>query len=417
LNRCQYGSERKENMNRKLFPVFSLIMLISLVIAGIAPVQAGGKDQWIQIPFPTSDGITQGIFSLEVFRGKLYASSSDYENGLTIWRMEKRGDWTQVSEAGFGNSLLATPEDFVVFKNMLYISTGDWNNRTVGQIWRTPDGNHWEPVTVDGFGQPNVDFFGRFAVYKNMIYVAAQMRWDDETPVGAQIWRSATGDSGTWEKVVDEGMGDNFSIGITSMAVFKGSLYAALETDWFHPVSIWRTNDGSTWEVVKNDGFGYPDPLPAESFMLNSPGSFAILKGYLYLGIAAVDLAAVDWEHPEINSSPAQIWRTKDGVNWEQVMKDGWGDWRNFKVDSLVTYNNQLYAATWGNNWAWGMPDGGTQVWRSPDGLHWTPSNEPGFGDSWNWVVHLGCAVTEYKGSLYYGTMNDAGGQIWKLSK
>ena len=35
----------------------------------------------------------------------------------------------------------------ISYNGMLYIATGDWNGRTVGEIWRSPDGVNWEPVT------------------------------------------------------------------------------------------------------------------------------------------------------------------------------------------------------------------------------------------------------------------------------
>jgi hypothetical protein len=97
-------------------------------------------------------------------------------------------------------------------------------------------------------------------------------------------------------------------------------------------------------------------------------------------------------------------------------MGDSFGDWRNYKVDSLYTFQGQIYAGTFCFDWMNGYYDSGTQIWRSSDGLSWTQVNENGFGDPYNWVVHLAIGVTEYKGNLYYGTLNDFGGQTWKFS-
>lgn len=418
MKRCQYGSERKENMNRKLFFLLTLMLTVSLVLGGSLPAQAGTPDKWTRVPFSTDDSPNTGVTSMVVFNGNLYAASQDFVNGMRIWRMGKRGAWTQVSEAGFGNPLLSTPEDMIVFNGMLYATANDWMQRTIPQLWRSSDGLTWEPIILDGFGQDNVSLFHRYVVYKNMLYVTASMQWLDEfTPVGVQIWRSATGAPGTWEKVVEDGMGDNMALEISSFVQFKGALYAAVQTDWFHPTRIWRTYDGVNWEALKNDGFGYPDPLPDEFLIYDSPGVMAVFKDYMYLGMAVIDVMTVDWEHPEANSSPAKIWRTKDGVNWEPVVLDGFGNWRNRKIDSLIVHRGQLYAATWTDNWVWGLYDSGIQIWRSPDGLHWTQINEDGFGDPYNWSVHLGANVLTYKNALYFGSVNDNGGQIWKLTK
>jgi hypothetical protein len=405
-------------MKRKLLFVLGLTLIFSLVAVSSLPAEAGTPDKWTRVPFSTDDSPNTGVTSMVVFKGNLYAASQDFVNGMRIWRMGKRGAWTQVSEAGFGDPMLSTPEDMIVFKGMLYATAGDWWQRTVSQLWRTPDGYHWEAVTTDGFGESDIYLFHRYVIYKDMLYVGAGRRWVDEnTPVGLQIWRSATGAPGTWVKVVDDGMGDSMALDISSFCEFKGALYAAVQTDWIHPSRIWRTYDGVNWEVLKNDGFGYPDPLPEESLFYDTPGVMTVFKDYMYLGMAVIDLMTVDWEHPEANSSPAKIWRTKDGVNWEPVVLDGFGDWRNRKIDSLIVHRGQLYAATWTDNWVWGLNDGGIQVWRSPDGMHWTQINEGGFGDPDNWSVHLGANVLPYKNSLYFGSVNPNGGQIWKLTQ
>ena len=221
---------------------------------------------------------------------------------------------------------------------------------------------------------------------------------------------------GHGRKVVDNGMGDSLAMAINDFVVFKGALYAAIETDYFHPTRIWRTVDGINWEVTKNDGFGYLNPLPEDAVYFDSPGAFAIFRDYLYLGLATLRFDTIDWENPANNTSPAQIWRTKDGYHWEPVVQDGFGDWHNEKLETMVTYQGQLYAFTMALDWVNGSYEEGMQAWRSTDGLHWNQINENGFGDAYNWVSHMSIDNAAYKGSLYVGTLNDNGGQIWKLS-
>jgi len=406
-------------MKRVWFAFLSLVMIIGLLAMGNFPAQAGAPDQWTRIPFETDDSFNYGILSLEVFKGHLYAGSQDYDNGMRIWRMESDNRWTQVTQAGFGDPLLSAPLDMIQFNGMLYVLGGDWWGRTVGQIWRSPDGYTWDAVTTDGFGQPGALNFNLAVVYNDMLYVSTSgQSLDDGSPAGLQIWRSASGAAGTWEKVVNGGLNDPVNNALTSLIPFKGALYAAVESwDWLSPSQVWRTVDGVQWQVVKS-GFGYPDPLPEDAQFAETSGSLAVFKDYLYLGLLNYDVNAADWENPANNTGPGQIWRSKDGLNWEAVMLGGFGDWRSWKVDGITTFKGQLYAWTWTTNWViWGN-DGGAQVWRSPDGLTWTQVNDDGFGDLYNWVVHLNVGVAEYKGGLYFGTLNDAtGGQIWRLTK
>lgn len=401
-------------MKRNLLFVFSFILIASLLATGTIATQAGVPGQWAQIPFTTGDSSNTGVVAIEVFKGKLFAATQDFAIGMCVWRMEDDQTWTQVTEAGFGVPELSTPQDMISYDGMLYVASGDWWGRTTGQLWRSPTGEigSWEAVTVDGFGQPELGAINKFAVFNEMLYLGAS------TPAGLQIWRSATGAPGAWERVVADGMGDPLAMEISSFAVFKGALYAAIQTDWFHPTRIWRTMDGMNWEVVRDNGFGY-DQFPPEAFVMDTPGSFAVFQDYLYLGVTTLDFGTVDWGVPENNISPAEIWRTKDGMNWERVVDEGFGVWHNVKPESLYVFEGRLYVATYSYRWTDDVPVPGTgiQVWSSPDGLSWTQINENGFGDYNNWVSHQASDVTAYNGRLYYGTLNNNGGQIWTLTQ
>lgn len=394
-------------MKHRWFTMLALIAAICLAGGVLAPAQAAAPVDWSQIPFQ-KDGNT-GIHTLEVFKGSLYASTQNYDTGLRIWRMGDNQTWTPVSEAGFGNPLLSDVMDLMPFKGMLYASAGDYNERTAGQMWRSADGATWEAVTTDAFGEENVPLLGKFAIFNDQLYVAAHTNTHaDWTSDGVQIWRSASGAAGSWERVVNEGMGDTLANGITSLIVFKDALYAVVETDWNHPTRLWRTFDGANWTVVFNDGFG--DPFNYSS------GGAAVFQDYLYVGTVSQDINTVNWGDPAANPSPSQIWRSKDGLTWEVVVKDGFGDWTNYKLESLYVFEGQLYAGTWSVEWV-NFNWAGAQIYRSPDGVNWTLINTHGFGDPHNWATHLSVDVTAYQGSLYYGTLNPQGGQIWKLSQ
>ncbi len=400
-------------MKRKWFVLFNLVLIACLLAVGSVPVQASTPDRWTQIPLPAEVSLTPGTTALEVFQGKLFASFMDFDRGTAIWRMEKDGLWNRATEFGFGTQEISAVADMISFKGMLYATATDWANRIPSsQLWRSRDGHNWEAVTKNGFDQPYSSKFNQFEIFNDKLYMSAGMYGPDGSSVGLQIWRSTTGAPGTWHKVVNNGLGDTLATGTTALIAFKGALYTIIETDWQNPTRVWRTRDGVNWSVVTNDGFG--DPFNV------SPGGAAIFRDYLYIGMQNLDESKVDSNNPANNPGPGQIWRTKDGLHWERVMTGGFGDWHNYKVDSLYTFNGRLYAATYCYDWVTNVDEEGVQVWSSPDGLHWTQVNENGFGDKYNYVTHLSVDVTDYKGSLYYGTWNEGegeGGQIWKLGR
>jgi len=101
----------------------------------------------------------------------------------------------------------------------------------------------------------------------------------------------------------------------------------------------------------------------------------------------------------------SQVWRSPDGLNWTDVITDGFGSANN-GVTRFVVYSDTLYAGTWNGTT-------GTELWRSADGTTWEqfgPSGLDGTPDNGGAIANA-----TYAGSLYWGTTNAAtGGQIWR---
>jgi hypothetical protein len=170
---------------------------------------------------------------------------------------------------------------------------------------------------------------------------------------------------------------------VTGFAVFQGALYAAVEG----ATQVWRSTDGSGWDIAIPDGFGDSNN--------EGSGGFAEFGGYLYLGTRN-------------NVTGAQLWRTSDGTAWEQVIGDGFGDSANQKVEMLVVFAGKLYAEV--NN-----AETGLKILRSSDGLLWEQINPDGFGDSNNVATLWNSATVKLQSFLYLGTWNSAnGGEIWR---
>jgi hypothetical protein len=123
-------------------------------------------------------------------------------------------------------------------------------------------------------------------------------------------------------------------------------------------------------------------------------------NGYLYAGT-----------HNPIDPAPlfdgAQIFRSPDGVTWTPVTQPGFGNSHDIAPPAIldfVVFNNQLYAGTGRGN--------ASQIWRTSNGTIWAPMDVTGFSDPDNVDI---TALAVYNGMIYAGVTNQVTGvQIWR---
>jgi sugar lactone lactonase YvrE len=320
--------------------------------------------------------------ALEVFNGQLYAGTTDWNNLNAIYRSSDGKTWEQVKDLGYRGSVI----DMTVFNGLLYASTGWGADNNAVRILRTSDGTTWNEVVSDGFGNTDNLAMDFLIVFQNKLY--ATVSSSDSNPKGFSIWRSDSGDAGTWTAVVTGGKGDTNNYVISSMTVYNGYLYAG-GGNRVTGTHIWRTSDGTTWNQVNTDGFGNPENY--ETITL------AVFKGNLYAGVYTNQLAY------------GQIWRSSNGTTWNAVMTDGFGDPNKSDILGLYVFENRLFA-TANNNVT------GTEVWATSDGDHWSQVNIDGWGDSNNGFSSRGNAGANFKNNLFISVMNGGnGGEIWQM--
>ncbi|HXQ38088.1 MAG TPA: hypothetical protein VN843_29055, partial [Anaerolineales bacterium] len=202
------------------------------------------------------NGNNGSVDSLEFFNGYLYADASNYVEGATIWRSLDSKTWFQVTSPGFDSAYGADNPivfDMFAFRGQLYAGTGNWESTpSAGQIWRSADGTAWNLVASDGLGNPNNAGFTTFTSFNGMLYAAALNGID-----GTEIWRSSTGNSGSWQRVASQGFGGGSAYFIiTSLTTFKGQLYAGVEATAGTGAQVWRSSNGTNWTLVSDNGFG-----------------------------------------------------------------------------------------------------------------------------------------------------------------
>jgi len=99
---------------------------------------------------------------------------------------------------------------------------------------------------------------------------------------------------------------------------------------------------------------------------------------------------------------------------WEQVNSNGFGDPTTGEVSALGAYNGYLYAGT--HNLIDPEPlFDGAQIFRSSDGLAWTPVTQPGFGNAHDTAPPAILDLAVFKGYLYASTgRGDSAGKIYR---
>jgi hypothetical protein len=334
------------------------------------------------------NGNNQSIEALEVFNDNLYAEATNYAEGTSIWRSIDGTAWTQMTSPGFDSAYGANNPivfDMATFKDQLYAGTGNWQSTpTAGQIWRSANGTDWSQVAANGLGNPNNAGFTTFTSFNGMLYAAALNRID-----GAEIWRSSTGNNGSWKRVASGGFGGGSAYYIiTSLITFNGQLYASVEATPGTGAQVWRSSNGTNWTLVSGNGFGDPNNFQT--------GSSVVYRGQLYVTTRN-------------DVTGAQLWRSSNGTTWRQVVGNGFDDINNIKIESLTTYAGALYAAA--NN-----PVTGVELWRSTNGVNWSQINADGFGDSSIFSSLWSNGTVIFQDNYLIGSSGPFGGVIWQLN-
>ncbi len=367
---------------------------------------AVGVPGWTQVNINgLGDRSNVSVSTLAPFGSYLYAGTNQSgTTGAQLWRKGVIGAWTAVSTNGFGDASNLAIEHLAEFNGNLYAGTAAWNyaaNQSLGiQIWRSSNGTAWSRIALPGLDPTNGEI-PHLIVFENKIYFST---WSNTTAHGAEIWRSDTGDSNTWVRVLANGNGNAHNSGIPALEGYNGYLYAGVynrDTSASPSTStggqVWRTDDGTTWSAINTNGFGDPQNYAVRSF--------AVLGGQLYAGTA-------NYSYATGTSTGGKIFRCTvcDGSDWSAVMTNGFGDTNNQNVNGLIAFDNALYAVT--SNSQTGM-----EVWRTFNGTSWAQVAVDGFGDSNNRSSFYSNNLAAFNGALHLGTNNTAhGGELWRLA-
>ncbi len=361
-------------------------VFVSLVVLAAARADSPpfGWQQSNTSGFGTPENFT--VSTLGIFDDQLYAGTWN-ENGAQVWRSRNGRSWSKFTPAWSASNSEASC--VLPYNDHLYVGTGNLNG---GEIWRS-DSTNWKKVAQGGLGDTNNYNFSACAVFKNAIYTATGNIPPaiGGTGNGVEIWRSFSGDSGTWEQVNTDGFGAGPTWTDITMDVYQGYLYVGLSrvtpSDGAQ-AELWRSRNGTAWHPVFTDGLGEAGNTHVSAM--------AEYKGEQYIAMRNA-------------TTGGQVGRSADGLNWTPVFTDGLGNPANSRPYGLIGYQNRLIVI-------FSNLSAGAEAWWTADGESWQQIAAGGWGDSNNGFADYfdkGAAI--FHESLYIGTMNLVdGGEIWR---
>jgi hypothetical protein len=339
---------------------------------------APGYTGWVQTNINGFGEREQGLPTLEVFDGQLYAGTWNFYSGTAqVWRSDGGTSWDDYSPGWSQNNTAVF--DLQVFDSYLYAATEEQSSG--GEIWRTA-GSSWEQVASGGFGDSNNSIVNALTEFDGTLYAATT-----NNVTGTELWRSSSGNSGDWTQVNADGFGSGGTWQDVSFDVFGGNLYVGFGRNGV--AELWRSANGTAWNPVFQNGLGDPD-----NSIVSALEPF---QGELFIGVRNV-------------VTGGQLWRSSNGSDWTLVFSGGLGNSDNGRLYGLIVHGSSLYIV-------FSNVETGVEVWRSSNGSDWEQDVVEGWGDSKNWYadyVDKGAAV--FNGSLYIGVQNRSNGaQIWKM--
>ncbi len=366
---------------------------------------------------------TATVEALAEFGGQLYAGLRD-EAGAAVWALGPGQTWRAVTSGGWGDARNQAVTSLASFSGRLYagvenvVLTVDPTSGSVaesssgGSLYRTANGADWELVASGGFRDARQSAIGPLVEFRDELF-AATRSIDAASP--PQLWRSPSGDAGSWTRVpLENSAGREWSKNgsISALAVYTGSLYVG--TCGFDQAQLWAGAPGN-WRAV-----GYLPPGGSARDAVAQLGSAAPCvtdlleyEGYLYaaLGVDPRFRHRVSGNR----AAPVELWRCRkcDGSDWDMAAALGFGDRTSSGVLKLASFDEPpfrfLYAFV-------PSPTDGLDVWRSDDGSDWQPLASGGFGDDNNTEPGMQATAT-YEGRLYVGTRNAVqGAELWSTA-
>jgi hypothetical protein len=210
------------------------------------------------------------------------------------------------------------------------------------------------------------------------------------------------GQTDGWTQVVKGGFTDPNNSIAPFQAEFKGYLYIstiANQSGFIYSGS--RKEGGDVWRT--QDGVKWEQVgTPGFGNTHNSTFRFVVFRDKLY--------AVSD----NINDHGLEIWVTADGTNFAQIEKGGFGGDTDSSSSEPFVFKDRLIIPVANTRT-------GAQIWVSDDGESFRQVVSGGMGDKNNTAIEVMRQLQDqpltFQGSLYVGVVNPvAGGEVWRTA-
>jgi len=335
---------------------------------------------------------------------------------------EESCSWVQVNDGAFGlgggpDGRYSGEEGFetLVFSDRLYLGM-EWDSAYGARLWRTksavqtPGGQEdWEEVIADASGYPfgvplitQNDHIDSLAEFNGYLYASTAN--GGSNLLGTRVFRSLTGDPGSWEDALaayGAGFGSVYNTNFKDMVVYNNWLCGGTQ-NWDTGTQVWCSNDGVAWIKKNKGGFGN---------RINNMNNVKVYSGYTYDQGLYFGVQNVGENLSNSSDDVAKLFRTTslEGTpTWIEVFSGAPG---SRQVDILGEVGGYLYIATESLS--------GIRIYRSPsaDLGSWSQVNLDGMdGDPSNTGTVADGAVV-YNDELNIAVSNLVGGfKLWRTS-
>jgi hypothetical protein len=388
------------------------------------------------IPFP--EGV--GYRVMTTLNGAIYAGVAGFGDVLDIEVPSPLiltspsgdlGTWEPVNHTGLEGT---NTRSMTVHNGKIYVGTSIGDPARAAIFASADPANEGWTKVADFVGTTNTEVIG-LKSFNDCLYVTTQGTLDLDTGTvhGFEVWRSTVEDpvnpdlldGGDWKQIVTEGAGDSrnywgASIEVLGDHIYVGSislpLFDGVLVQTFKGFDLIRIDKDDDWELVIGsypEFVGIPNPTTGERGIPISglPAGFGAplnfycwsleeYDGVLYLGTLdlssllsclPVELLAETFDLPQEQMAQMQekiapfagadLWKTSDGITWEPVSLDGFGNPHNYGFRTMVS--GSLYVGT-ANPYVgqgcevWAAlpgPAGPTETWDLPWGLDADPAS------------------------------------------
>lgn len=370
-----------------------------------------------------------GYRGMRVFQGKSDSKPNLYVSTMStvlrgcaahVLRSEDGLNFEPACEPGIGNDNISTFRELVDFDGYLYAPPAgegiQFNSNRTGVLKRSndPKPGNWEVACDLGFGDKTNNGIFMMSKANNQLYAGTFNHYE-----GYQVWTTPPCGDGPlkWRRVIEKGAyrGPLSEIAM-GMVEFNGALYVGSSiqnggydrTNLVGPgageiIRIWPDD---SWDLLIGmprdtpDGFKYPLSGIAPGFDNIFSGytwRMCVHDGWLYVTTfdwsvflqyahrpsptAKRLVDAVSFEQLAEVGGGFELWRTKDGVNWQPVTINGLNNPYNYGGRTMVSTPHGLAVGTanvfggksparFASGWQYvENPDGGTEILLGDAGI------------------------------------------------